>query len=68
MGILVKFLLLILGIIYLFRLITPILFKTLVSNFINKQYNSTEPKSKHNKSKKPSSDSLGEYIDYEELE
>lgn len=68
MGILVKFLLIILGIIYFFRLITPFLLKKLVSNYINKKYNSNEPKSKHNKSKRPSSDSLGEYIDYEEVE
>ena len=68
MGILVKFLLIIMGIIYLLRLIIPFLFKSLISNFANKNFNSPTTKSKNNQNKKPSSESLGEYIDYEEVE
>lgn len=56
------------GIIYLLRLIIPFLFKSLISNFVNKHFNSPSSKSKNNQNKKPSSESLGEYIDYEEVE
>ena len=56
------------GIIYLLRLIIHYLFKSLISNFANKHFNSAETKSKNNQNKKPSSESLGEYIDYEEVE
>jgi hypothetical protein len=56
------------GIIYLLRLIIPFLFKSLISNFANKHFNSPTTKSKNNQNKKPSSESLGEYIDYEEVE
>ena len=56
------------GIIYLLRLIIPFLFKSLISNFTNKHFNSPNTKPKNNQNKKPSSESLGEYIDYEEVE
>ena len=56
------------GIIYLLRLIIPFLFKSLISNFTNKHFNSPTTKPKNNQNKKPSSESLGEYIDYEEVE
>ena len=68
MGIIVKFLLIIIGVIYLLRLIIQYLFKSLISNFANKHFNSAKTKSKNNQNKKPSSESLGEYIDYEEVE
>ena len=68
LGILVKFLLIVLGIIYLLMLLSPFLFRILFSNLVKKQYHSPEPKTKKNQDKKPTSDSLGEYIDYEEVE
>tara|TARA_Y100000389_G_C17316744_1_gene440865 strand:- start:501 stop:710 length:210 start_codon:yes stop_codon:yes gene_type:complete len=69
LGVLLKFLLIFLGGIYLLRLISPFLFKLILSSFIKKaskqQRNTTSPPSKNTKSP---SDTMGEYIDYEELD
>ncbi|MEK9613439.1 MAG: hypothetical protein VW080_05890 [Flavobacteriaceae bacterium] len=72
LGILLKFLLIFFGIIYIFRAIFPVLFKVLISNWIqkNKQRQSTpsESFSSGKKQSKSASDTMGEYIDYEEVE
>tara|TARA_X000001036_G_scaffold308355_1_gene287025 strand:- start:1516 stop:1725 length:210 start_codon:yes stop_codon:yes gene_type:complete len=69
LGTLFKFLLLFLGGIYLLRLISPFLFKLIISNFIkkanNQKYKTQAPPPKKRKSP---SDTMGEYIDYEELD
>jgi len=64
-----KFLLFFLGGIYLLRLISPFLFRLLISRLIKKNTRNTPYKnSKSHKKKKTTSDSLGEYIDYEEVD
>jgi len=70
LGAIFKFILLFLGGVYLLRLISPFLFKMMLTSFIKKSQEqneknttSTPPK----KSKSPS-DTLGEYVDYEELD
>ena len=65
---LLKFLLFFLGGIYLVRLLSPFLFKLMFSSLAKKanKAQSSEPKKKP-KNKK-TSDTLGEYIDYEEVE
>ena len=65
---LLKFLLFFLGGIYLVRLLSPFLFKLMFSRLAKKanKAQSSEPKKKP-KNKK-ASDTLGEYIDYEEVE
>jgi hypothetical protein len=71
LGILFKFLLFFLGGIYLLRLISPFLFKLLISNLIKKskkKNHSTKETSTDQKKAKPSSSSIGEYIDYEDIE
>ena len=67
MTIILKFLLFFLGGIYILRLITPFLFKILISSLLKK---AEGPRTKEYKkrSKKSTSQSLGEYIDYEEVE
>ena len=64
-----KFLLFFIGGIYLLRLISPFLFKLLISSILKKA-NQVPPKNdpKPQTKKKTSSDSLGEYIDYEEVD
>ncbi len=64
-----KFLLFFLLGIYLLRLISPFLFKLLISSLLKKtnqgsSNNNPKPQTK----KKTTSDSLGEYIDYEEVD
>lgn len=65
---LLKFLLFFLGGIYLLRLLSPFLFKLMFSSLAKKvnKAQSSEPKKKSKKKK--ASDTLGEYIDYEEVE
>jgi hypothetical protein len=64
-----KFLLFFLGGIYVLRLISPFLFKLLISSVLKKA-NQGPPKNdpKPQTKKKTGSDSLGEYIDYEEVD
>ena len=64
-----KFLLFFLGGIYILRLISPFLFKLLISSVLKKA-NQAPPKNdpKPQRKKKKGSDSLGEYIDYEEVD
>jgi hypothetical protein len=66
--VLLKFLLFFLGGIYLLRLLSPFLFKLMFSSLAKKanKAQSSEPQKKPKKKK--ASDSLGEYIDYEEVE
>ncbi|MFQ3341048.1 MAG: hypothetical protein ACI9TK_000705 [Flavobacteriaceae bacterium] len=72
MGMLFKFLLLFLGGIYFLRLISPFLFKLLISNFLKKEKKQRyTPKKEANstaKQTKSSSNTMGEYIDYEDVE
>jgi hypothetical protein len=72
LGILLKFLLIFFGIIYIFRAIFPVLFKLLISNWVqsNKKRQSTPSSSfsSEKKQSKSASDTMGEYIDYEEVE
>jgi len=52
-------------------LISPFLFKLLISNLIKKpkkKNHSTKETSTDQKKAKPSSSSIGEYIDYEDIE
>lgn len=69
LGALLKFLLLFLGGIYLLRLISPFLFKLMLSSFVKKANAQTYKKEQTppKKTKSPS-DTMGEYIDYEELD
>ena len=64
-----KFLLFFLVGIYILRLISPFLFKLLISSVLKKA-NKVPPKNdpKPQTKKKTDSDSLGEYIDYEEVD
>ena len=64
-----NFLLFFLGGIYVLRLISPFLFKLLISSLLKKT-NQVPPKNdqKPRTKKKTGSDSLGEYIDYEEVD
>jgi|TARA_B100001057_G_scaffold50612_1_gene45073 hypothetical protein len=64
-----KFLLFFLGGIYLLRLVSPFLFKLLITRLIRKNTRNAPNKSpKSPTKKKTTSDSLGEYIDYEEVD
>ena len=69
MGALLKFLLIFLGSIYLLRLISPFLFKLMLSSYVKKANTQAQKKqsSPPKKTKFPS-DTIGEYIDYEELD
>ena len=69
LGALLKFLLLFLGGLYLLRLISPFLFKLMLSSFVKKANTQTHKKEQTppKKTKSPS-DTMGEYIDYEELD
>lgn len=70
MGALFKFILLFLGGIYLLRLISPFLFKLMISSFIKKTHAEAQknaPPQTPEKKKSPA-DSMGEYVDYEELD
>lgn len=64
-----KFLLFFILGIYVLRLISPFLFKLLISSILKKA-NQVPPKNdpKTQTKKKTGSDSLGEYIDYEEVD
>ncbi|MBF11157.1 MAG: DUF4834 domain-containing protein [Flavobacteriaceae bacterium] len=68
MGIILKFLLFFFGGIYLLRLLSPFLFKVLLSSLIRKANQSKPPKTSKKRKNKTVSDSLGEYVDYEEME
>jgi hypothetical protein len=69
LGTLFKFLLLFFGGIYLLRLISPFLFKLILSNFIKKANNQKyKTQASPPKKTKSPSDTMGEYIDYEELD
>ena len=63
-----KFLLFFLGVIYLLRLISPFLFKLIISSFVKKANQASSSDIKPEKKKKSTSESLGEYIDYEEVD
>ena len=65
--IILKFLLFFFGGVYILRLLSPFLFKILISSLLKKE---KESKNKENKkrTKKSTSKSFGEYIDYEEVE
>jgi hypothetical protein len=69
LGILFKFLLIFLGGIYLLRLLSPFLFRWLFSSLVRKA-NSQSPKkeSPPPPKQKSAADTMGEYIDYEELD
>jgi hypothetical protein len=69
LGTLFKFLLFFLGGIYLLRLISPFLFKLMISSLVKKANTQAQKKEPPTppKTKSPS-DSMGEYIDYEELD
>jgi hypothetical protein len=68
LGVLLKFLLFFLGGIYLLRLLSPFLFKLLFSSIAKKANQAQSSESKKKAKKKKPSDTLGEYIDYEEVE
>jgi hypothetical protein len=70
LGVLFKFLLFFLGAIYLLRLLSPFLFRILFSSLAKKaSQNHTPPQAQKSPPKKKNvSDSIGEYIDYEEVE
>jgi hypothetical protein len=69
LGVLFKFFLIFFGGIYLLRFLSPFLFKWFLSSLVKKasthKQQSEAPKAK---SKKKTSDTMGEYIDYEELD
>tara|TARA_Y100000996_G_C22162168_1_gene495052 strand:+ start:299 stop:505 length:207 start_codon:yes stop_codon:yes gene_type:complete len=68
LGVILKFLLFFFGGIYLLRLLSPFLFKVLLSSLIRKANQSTPQKTSKKPKNKTVSDSLGEYVDYEEME
>lgn len=69
MGALFKFILIFIGGIYLLRFISPFLFKLMLSSFVKKANSQAQKKeTKSQKKTKSSTDSIGEYIDYEELD
>ena len=72
LGVLFKFLLIFFGVIYLLRKVSPFMFKFLISSLLNKSRKVKKNESKENYSKnkksKPTSGSIGEYVDYEEVE
>tara|TARA_Y100000996_G_C22127874_1_gene480906 strand:+ start:167 stop:373 length:207 start_codon:yes stop_codon:yes gene_type:complete len=68
LGIILKFLLIVFGVIYLLRLIFPFLFKLLISSVLKKHNKVPPNNTKKESSKKTTSDTLGEYIDYEEVD
>ncbi len=63
-----KFLLIVFGVVYLIRIISPFLFKLLISSLLKKYNNNPQNKTKTDTKKKTTSDTLGEYIDYEEVD
>jgi len=69
LGVLFKFVLFFLGGVYLLRLLSPFLFRLLFSSLIKKTAkNESSQKPKNSSKKKNISDTLGEYIEYEEVE
>lgn len=69
MGVLFKFILIFFGGLYLLRLASPFLFKWLVSSLVKKANNQAQQGKAQNVKKEQSpSDTMGEYIDYEELD
>lgn len=69
MGVLFKFILIFFGSLYLLRLASPFLFKWLVSSLVKKANNQAQQgKAQNVKKEKSPSDTMGEYIDYEELD
>ena len=68
LGVLFKFLLFFLGGIYLLRLLSPFLFKWMISSFIKRNNYPPQAQPTSKAKNKPTSDSLGEYIDYEEVD
>ena len=65
--IILKFLIFFLGGIYILRLLSPFLFKILISSLLKKAKES-KTKEYKKRTKKTTSRSFGEYIDYEEVE
>ena len=65
--IILKFLLFFLGGIYILRFLSPLLFKILISSLLKKAKES-KTKEYKKRTKKTTSQSFGEYIDYEEVE
>lgn len=67
-----KIIIIFLCVIYLLRLLSPFLFKLLFSSLVKKAATRREPQQPKSNPKpkqyKTSSDSIGEYIDYEEVE
>ena len=68
LGILFKFLLFFLGGIYLLRLLSPFLFKWMLSSLLKRSKQSSQNQTSNKPKKKSPSDSIGEYIDYEEVD
>jgi len=67
LAIILKFVLFFLCGIYILRLLSPFLFKILLSSFLKKAKES-KVKEYKKRTKKRTSQSFGEYIDYEEVE
>ena len=67
-----KIIIIFLCVVYLLRLLSPFLFKLLFSSLVKKAATQREPQQPQSnpkrKQNKTSSDSIGEYIDYEEVE
>lgn len=72
MGVILKFFLIVFGILYVLRSLAPLLFNFLFSSFIKKASNQKEnhhsKKAPPTNKKENTSDTLGEYIDYEEID
>jgi hypothetical protein len=68
--VLFKIIIIFLCVVYLLRLLSPFLFKLLFSSLVKKAATQREPQQPQSnpKQNKTSSDSIGEYIDYEEVE
>ena len=67
-----KIIIIFLCVVYLLRLLSPFLFKLLFSSLVKKAATQREPQQPQSnpkpKQNKTSPDSIGEYIDYEEVE
>ena len=67
-----KIIIIFLCVVYILRLLSPFLFKLLFSSLVKKAATQREPQQPQSnpkpKQNKTSSDSIGEYIDYEEVE
>ena len=68
--VLFKFFLILMGIVYLLRWISPLIIKYLFNRFLKKMgdLNPQESVNKKEKSPKKKENDMGEYIDYEEID